>query len=180
MSATLQPVAATLGDPEDWPAIAGQLTRATGLPVVADTDALTAFVAGAVPLLYEADRARDGGPLRGSFADPVLAQVQRNAPALGGAVPTGVTITLAASRVIDGHAVIRVHLAIGVRTPTGASAVQRQFWDLQLGGEATVAATTCSGCGAPLAAGELLCRHCGADARVLARPPVLVSRLEHY
>jgi len=180
VSTTRQPIAARLGDPDDWPAIAGQLTRATGLPVAVDADALTAFVAGALALLYEADRSGDAGPLRGSFADPVVAQVQRNAHSLGGATPTGVTITLAASRVIDGHPVIRTHLAVAVHTPTGLPAVQRQFWDLQLGGQATVAAPACADCGAPLAPGELLCHHCGADARLLAHPPVLVARLEHY
>jgi uncharacterized Zn finger protein (UPF0148 family) len=76
--------------------------------------------------------------------------------------------------------VLRVHLAIVAEYDQGARRVVSQFWDLQLGAQATVAQPSCPNCGAPLAQGELICAHCGTDVRSVVEVPLLVSRLELY
>ena len=54
------------------------------------------------------------------------------------------------------------------------------FWDLQVGGRATVAPSVCPNCGAPIARGELICTHCQTDVRSVVDTALLVSRVELY
>jgi hypothetical protein len=180
----LAPIAVSIENAGDWGQFAAQLTAATGVPTVATPELLSATIASAVPLLFEADAARAASRLRGTFADAVIAQCQRNAGALEGARPLSVSMRLVGTpHTGDARAALRVHLAIAITDAAGAPCAQRlssQFWDLELGGEATVGEVNCPNCGAPLARGELLCGHCGADARSVVAVPLLVSRLELY
>jgi hypothetical protein len=178
---TLAPIPVSIENVGDWEQFAQQIAAATGLPTIVTPELLSGVLASAVPLLFEADAARDMSRLRGTFADAVLAQCQRNAGSLEGTRPLSVAVRLAGTpHRPDGHPVLRVHLAIVAEDGEGARRVVSQFWDLQLGAEATVGQPSCSNCGAPLSQGELICGHCGTDVRSVVEVPVLVSRLELY
>lgn len=177
MSTGVHPIAAAVANPELWPVLAAQIDQATGLPPTATPEALAEFIGGAIALLYEADASGEVGPLRDTFADPVVAQIHSNPQSLGGRRPDAASIEWVGSRLAAGHPVIRAHVSVTVQS----GRVDRQFWDLLLGGgQATVAHSGCPTCGAPLAPGELVCSHCGSDVRATARPDVLVARLELY
>ncbi len=182
MSATQQlaAVPASIDNPEDWDALAGQIVAATGMPPDFTPDTIAAMVGGAVPLLFEADAAGNPDLLRGTFSDPVVAQCARNAGECMGARPTSVTVHLVGSRIDDGHPVVRAHLVIAVGRPDGTAGGIGQFWDLQLGGQATVGQPECPNCGAPIATGELICSHCHMDVRSVVDVPIVVSRIELY
>jgi hypothetical protein len=176
----LAPVPATIDNPHDWNTIAGQVMRATGMPLTATPESLLAMVRGAVPLMFEAQVAGNAGLLRGTFADPVVAQCQRNGTRLLTGQPRSATVHLVGSRLVGGHPTLRVHVVIDGEGSGGEPTVDRQFWDLELGAEVTVGQQTCPNCGAPIAAGELICGHCRADVRTSAQVPLVVSRLELY
>jgi hypothetical protein len=182
MGATLQlaPVPASIDNPDDWQALAQQIATGTGMPTDFEPDTIVAMVAGAVPLLFEADATDNVDLLRGTFSDPVVAQCARNAGQCMGAKPTSVTVHLVGSRVDDGHPVVRAHLVIAVGRPDGSAGGIGQFWDLQLGGQVTVGQPECPNCGAPIAAGELICSHCHTDVRSVVDVPIVVSRIELY
>ena len=184
MSATDQvqvtPVPASIDNPGDWETLAGQITAATGLPPTVTPDLITGMVRTAVPLLFAADAARNANLLRGTFADPVVVQCIVNLGGLMGAQPVAVGVHLVGARVTDGHPVVRVHLTIQTRRADGGSAVQNQFWDLEVGGQVTVAQPNCPNCGAPLGSGELVCSHCHTDVRSVVEVPLVVSHLGLY
>jgi predicted amidophosphoribosyltransferase len=73
-----------------------------------------------------------------------------------------------------------VHIVISGQDETGEQTVDRLFWDLELGGQVTVGQPTCPNCGAPIAAGELICDHCRTDVRTTVQVPLVVTRLEIY
>jgi hypothetical protein len=176
----LGPVPASIDNPDDWGTIADQLTRGTGLPLTTTSGALLAMVRGAVPLMFEAQVGANPGLLRGTFADPVVAQCQRNGTSLLSGQPRSTVVDLVGSRVVDSHPTLRVHVVIKGEAPGGEPTVDRHFWDLQLGAEVTVGQQTCPNCGAPIATGELICDHCHTDVRTTVQIPLVVSRLELY
>jgi hypothetical protein len=144
------------------------------------SEMLTAMIASAVALLFAADAARNVDLLRGAFADPVIAQCERNAGCLRGAEPSAVQIELVGAPLVDDHPLLRVHLSIDIREGDGEEGVMRQFWDLQPGAQATVGKPMCPNCGAPITTGALICGHCGTDVRGMVCVPLLVSRMEIY
>ena len=184
MSATqpigLAPVPTSIENPEAWEAIARETESRTGLPTVVTPELIRGMIAGAVPLLFAADGSRNSGLLRGTFADPVVAQCGRNAGNLMGEQPISTKVTLIGVHLVGGHAVVRARVTVDVRTAEGDRTVSRQFWDLQLGGQVTVGKPGCPNCGAPIGTGELICGHCHADVRSVIEIPLVVSRLELY
>ncbi len=184
MAATTQlplaPVATSIENASDWQAIAAQAQARAGAPTTVTPELLTGMIASAVPLLYEADARGDSGLLRGTFADAVIAQRGQNAGGLEGERPLGVTVRLVGVHGEGGHAVLRAHLAIRVADAAGGEHPRSQFWDLQLGGQALVGASSCPNCGAPVAPGHLICSHCQIDVRGTVEVPLVVSRLELY
>lgn len=182
MSATgsLTPVAGSFDNAGDWDVITQPITRASGLPMPVSPDALLSWVTSAVTLVSEARASGSMDLLRGTFAAPVVAQCRLNADGLLGGRAQSVEVHLAAARILDGHGMVRLHLAIHSTRPDGSAAVDRQFWDLQLSGETAVAQSSCPNCGAPAAGGALVCGHCGTDLRSVVDVPLLVTRLELY
>jgi ribosomal protein S27AE len=176
----LAPVPASIDNPGQWDTIAQQIALASGLPLTITPEVLLGMVGSAAPLIFEAQSAGDAGMLRGTFADPVVAQCQRNGVRLLSGEPVSAVVHLVGGRVADGHSVLRVHLAIEGQDAAGEHTVDRQFWDLSLGGQVTVGLHSCPNCGAPLAAGELVCGHCHTDVRKTVQVPLVVSRLELY
>jgi hypothetical protein len=172
----ISPIAASIANPGEWEAITKQVAAESGLPTPVTPEILTGMIACAVPLLFDADAARDTNLLRGTFADSVIAQCQRNVGCLLGEQPESVLINLIGAHMVEAHATLRVRLAIHV----DGERVNTQFWDLQLGGEVTVGQATCPNCGAPIAQGALICEHCRADVRSVVKAPLVVSRLEMY
>jgi hypothetical protein len=176
----VSPVPTTIANPGEWEAIAKQIASESGLPTVVTPEILTGMIASAVPLLFEADAARDMDLLRGTFADPVIAQCQRNVGSLLGEQPISVVINLIGAHMVEAHATLRVRLPIQVKSADGSESVNSQFWDLQLGAEVTVGQAICPNCGAPIAQGALICEHCRADVRSVVKARLVVSRLEMY
>jgi hypothetical protein len=176
----LIPIPASIDNLANWGEIAKQIASESGLPTEVTPELITGMLASAVPLLFEADAAKDMGPLRGTFTDLVIAQCQRNAGALMGEQPVSVVIDLVGAHIADGHPVLRARLLIQVQGGGGGQSVNRQFWDLQLGAQVTVGQSQCPNCGAPIGRGELICGHCGTDVRSVAKVPLVVSRLEIY
>lgn len=184
MSATGQleiaPVPASIDNPADWDLLTNQISLGTGTPPVVTPEMIVGMVGSAVPLLFAADAARNLNLLRGTFSDPVVAQCTRNAGTLMGALPKAVVVHLTASRVVDGHSVVRAHLSIQATEPDGNPTTSQQFWDLQFGGQVTVSRPSCPNCGAPVGKGELICGHCHTDVRSVVGLPIVVSRLDLY
>lgn len=176
----IAPVPATIDNAADWDVLRDQITLGTGMPPAVTPETIVGMVGSAVPLLFAADAAGDLNPLRGAFSDPVVAQCNRNVGTLMGALPKAVVVHLAGSRVVDGHPVVRAHLAIQTTDADGHPTASQQFWDLQFGGQVTVSQPTCPNCGAPIGNGELICGHCHADVRSVVEVPIVVSRLELY
>jgi hypothetical protein len=176
----LPPISVVVDNPNEWATITQEMASRAGAPPAVGLDLLTGVVASAAPLLFEADATRSPGLLRGTFTDPVIAQVQRNLGYLNGERPESAVVHLIGSPTGAGPAVIRIHVQVGVRSPEGASGVSRQFWDLTVGAQVVVAQATCPNCGAPLAPGQLICDHCRADVRSVVQVPLAVSRLELY
>jgi hypothetical protein len=110
----------------------------------------------------------------------VIAQCERNAGQLAGALPLSAAVHLVGTPVADGRPALRTHLKVAVQTAHASEGVSGQFWDLQLGAQAVVAQPSCPNCGAPIADGHLICGHCGADVRSVVSVPLIVSRLEIY
>jgi ribosomal protein S27AE len=164
----------------DWQEIAGQISSEAGLPTVVTPELVEGMIGSAVPLLFAATAAGDMDLLRGTFADQVIAQCQRNSGSLAGAQPTAAVIHLTGAPMIDGHPALRVHLAVQVHGAADGESVSSQFWDLQPGAQVTVGQPTCPNCGAPIASGALICGHCGTDVRGVVKMPLVVSRLELY
>ncbi len=176
----LAPVPASLDNPGDWDTIAEQVTHATGLPLGLTADSLLAMIGSAVPLLVAAQTAGDAGVLRGTFADPVVAQCGRNGTALLTGTPDSTLVHLVGARTINGRPVLRVHLVIRGADAVGAPTLDRQFWDIQVGADVTIGQQLCPNCGAPVDPGELVCGHCRTDVRVTVQVPLVVTRLELY
>jgi hypothetical protein len=174
------PIAASIENAEDWGEIAQQILSGSGLPTVLTPELLVGTLGSAVALLFAADAAKDVNLLRGTFADPVIAQCQRNLGCMEGEHPTAVAIHLVGAHMLEAHPVLRARLAIQVRGADLAQTVNNQFWDLQIGAQVTVGQLQCPNCGAPMAQGELICTHCHADVRSVMKVPIVVSRLELY
>jgi hypothetical protein len=174
------PIPATIANPGEWEAIATQIASESGLPTQVTPELLVGMISSAVPLLFEADAAKDMDLLRGTFSDPVIAQCERNAGCLLGEHPTSVVIDLVGAHMVEGHATLRARLPIQVNGSDGSPSVNSQFWDLQLGAQVTVGQPLCPNCGAPIAQGALICEHCRADVRSVVTVPLVVSRLELY
>ena len=134
----------------------------------------------AVPLMFEAQRTSNTNLLRGTFSDAVVAQCQRNADCLLGGRPTSAVVHLVGGHADGAHGVLRAHISIQGQSADGAQTLDRQFWDLQLDGQVTVASPACPNCGAPISGGELVCGHCGTDVRSVVAVPIVVSRLDLY
>jgi hypothetical protein len=176
----LSPVSASIDNVEDWKEIAQQIASAAGLPTVVTPELVAGMIGSAVTLLFEGDAAKDMSILRGTFTDMVIAQCQRNAGGLLGGQPLAAVVHLVGAHMVDGHPVLRAHVAVQVQSSDGTRGVDNQFWDLQLGAQVTVGQATCPNCGAPIAKGELICGHCQADVRSVVEVPLVVSRLELY
>lgn len=176
----LDPVATSIENAGDWEAIAEQVEARAGVPTTVTPELLTAKIASAVPLLFEADASGERELLRGTFADAVIAQRAQNAGGLEGERPRAVTVRLVGVHMQGDRAVLRVHLAIDVANAAGAERARSQFWDLQLGAQVTVGGATCPNCGAPVAPGHLICSHCQTDVRGTIEAPLVVSRLDLY
>jgi hypothetical protein len=177
----LPPIEATIDNPEEWGEISQQIASETGTPTAAVTlEALTGMVGSAVPLLFEADSSGNADLLRGTFADAVVAQCQRNAGCLHGDKPTSATVHLVGAPMRSGQPVLRVHVLVATRTPDGTASVNSQFWDVQMNVQVTIGQATCPSCGAPLSRGQLICDHCHTDVRNVVDVPLVVSRLELY
>jgi ribosomal protein S27AE len=176
----LAPVPASIDNPGDWDTIAKQITDETGLPFTVAPDAVVAMIGSAVPLLVAAQAAGDAGVLRGTFADPVVAQCQRGGVQLLAGSPDTTLVHLVGGRVVAGRAVLRVHLVMHGAGAEGLPTVDRQFWDIQVGGDVTMGQRVCPNCGAPVDPGELVCGHCRTDVRVTVQVPLVVTRLELY
>ena len=174
----ISPIPASPENPQEWPEIAARISSLAGVPTTVTPEMLDGMVGSAVALLYAADSTRDMGLLRGTFADPVIAQCERNAGCLRGDRPISAVIRLVGVRAVDGHPTLRVHLSIGVTGDT--QSLSGQVWDIQVGGDATVGRPSCPNCGAPLPVGMLTCGHCGSDVRTVVNVPLLVNRLELY
>jgi hypothetical protein len=80
----VSPVPTTIANPGEWEAIAKQIASESGLPTEVTPEMVAGMVGSAVALLFQADAARDMDLLRGTFADPVIAQCQRNVGSLLG------------------------------------------------------------------------------------------------
>jgi hypothetical protein len=180
VSRQVRPIPASVDNPGDWAALAAQLAADTALPTALTPELIAGMAGTAVPLLFAADTAGNVDLLRGTFAGPVVAQCLRNLGCLTGAQPQKVAVHLVGAHAIDSHPVVRAHLAIQTLDASGNPGVQNQFWDLQSDAEVTIGQTSCPNCGAPLGSGELICSHCHADVRSVAKVPLVVSRLELY
>ena len=176
----IAPVPASIDNPADWDVITGQITRATGLPVTTSPETLLGMVSSAVPLVFEAQSTGNAGLLRGTFADSVVAQCQRNGTLMLSGRPGSTDVHLVGSRVMNGNPTLRLHLVIHGQDESGRQTIDRHFWDLELGGQVTVGQQSCPNCGAPIAPGELICGHCRTDVRTTVQVPLVVSRLELY
>jgi hypothetical protein len=176
----LAPITASIDNAGDWDAIAQEVTRVSGLPLPITPDSLLGMIRGAVGLAFAAQSAGNAGLLRGTFADPVVAQCQRNGVRLLSGTPESAVVHLVGGRVVGDHPTLRVHVVIEGQDDAGEPTVDRHFWDLETGAQVTLAAQTCPNCGAPLAPGELICGHCRADVRTTVEAPLVVSRLELY
>jgi hypothetical protein len=176
----VSPIPASIDNVEDWKEIARQIASESGLPTVVTPELVAGMIGSAVPLLFEADAAKDMNLLRGTFTDPVIAQCQRNAGCLLGEQPISAVAHLVGVHKVDGHPALRAHLSMQVQDADGNPSVNSQFWDLQLGAQVTVGQSQCPNCGAPIAKGELICGHCRTDVRSVVEAPLVVSRLELY
>ena len=176
----LAPLAASIDNVEEWEAITTQITRSTGLPLPVTPEDVLGMIRTAVPLMFEAQLAKNMNLLRGTFAAPVVAQCQRNADCLLGGEPVSAVVHLVGGHADGGCAVLRAHVSIEGQRADGTSSFDRQFWDLRLGAEVTVAQPACPNCGATIAGGELICGHCGTDVRTVVHAPIVVSRLNLY
>jgi hypothetical protein len=176
----LAPIPASIDNVADWEAIAQQIDSEAGLPTVVTPELLAGMLGSAVRLLFEADAAKDMNLLRGTFTDQVIAQCQRNVGSLQGGHPTSAVVHLIGAPRVDGHPVLRAHLSVQVQGVDGGQSVNSQFWDLQLGAQATVGQPNCPHCGAPIANGHLICEHCGTDVRGVVEVHLVVNRLELY
>jgi len=174
------PIPASFDNAGDWERICQQIGSESGLPTAVTPDLVVGMVGSAVPLLFDADAAGNANHLRGTFADSVIAQCQRNPGSFLGAHPTSVVVHLVGAHMADTHPVLRAHLAIQVHGADGVESLNRQFWDLQLGAQVTVGQPTCPNCGAPIGKGELICGHCRIDVRSVVNMQIVVSRLELY
>jgi hypothetical protein len=175
----LAAIPVSVSNPEDWEEISRQLAAETGEPTALALQTIADTLAGAVALLFAADASRNTNLLRGTFTDAVIAQCERNAGCLNGEQPDSVAIKLIGAHLSDGHAALRVRLAIALRD-NDQQTLATQFWDLRLQAQVTVGETSCPNCGAPLGQGELICGHCGTDVRSVTSVPLAVSRLELY
>jgi len=173
-------VPTTIENAADWPEISQQIATDTGQPATVTPELVAELLGSGVALLFSADAARDMNRLRGTFADPVIAQCQRNTGCLNGERPVSTTAKLIGAPTVNGHPAVRTHLSISVEQPNGEASTSLQVWDLEIGAEVTVGQATCPNCGAPLAPGELVCGHCGTDVRSVMAVPLVVSRLELY
>jgi hypothetical protein len=176
----LAPVPASIDNAEDWDAIMQGIARQTGLPPTVTPESVLGMVRGAVPLVFEAESSGNVNLLRGTFADPVVAQCRQNLGSLLRGRPEATVVHLVGGRVAGGNPVLRVHVLIQGRRSDGDQTLDRQFWDLQFGGQVTVGQHDCPSCGAPIPPGELICEHCGTDVRSTVEVPLVVSRLELY
>lgn len=173
-------IPASIENAEEWQEIAVQIPSESGLPTQVTPEMLTGMIGSAVPLLFEADVAKDAALLRGTFTEPVIVQRQHTAGCLEGQRPVSVTVKLVGAHMAEGHPVLRAHLAIQAQQTDGTEAISSQFWDIELGTSVTIGQTSCPNCGAPIAEGELICSHCQADVRAVVQVPLVVSRLELY
>ncbi len=174
------PIPATIDNAGEWDAFAQQVASLSGLPTQVTPEMLAGMIGSGVALLFEADARKDMNLLRGTFADLVIAQCQRNAGCLLGAQPASAAVKLVGVHLTDGHPVLRVHVAIQVQGGGDGAAVNSQFWDVQLGAQVTVGQAQCPNCGAPIGTGELICEHCHTDVSSVVQVPLVVSRLELY
>jgi hypothetical protein len=176
----VSPIPASIDNVGEWEVIARQIASESGLPTTVTPELLVGMIGSAVPLLFEADAAKDMNLLRGTFTDPVIAQCQRNAGSFADEQPISAVVDLVGAHMADGHPVLRARLSIQVQDADGSRSATNQFWDLQLGAQVTVGQSQCPNCGAPIATGELICGHCRADVRSVVEAPLVVSRLELY
>jgi hypothetical protein len=170
----------TVDNPDDWGEIERRIAAETGTAPAITPDVLAMTVGSAVPMLFAADGSGDADMLRGTFSDQVLTQRRNQLGSLGGEVPVSVTLHLVGAPSHDGHAVIRAHVVVATRSPDGSSETTGMFWDLSVDTQVVVGQSSCPNCGAPLAAGCLVCDHCHTDVRQVTNAPLVVTRLEMY
>ena len=92
------PVPTTVDNPDVWREITSEYAAAAGVTPAVPLDAVAAMVGSAVPLVFAADASGDADLLRGTFADPVVAQCARFAGSLDGATPESATVHLVGAR----------------------------------------------------------------------------------
>jgi len=180
IAATPPPIPVVIDNPGDWASIMEELGSRTGSPPTITPELVAGVVGSAAPLLFAADAAGTSDRLRGTFPDPVIAQVERNFGSFFGERPVSGTVHLVGSPAGPVPPALRIHLQLLVKSAQGDDGVNSQFWDLAVGSQVTVGDATCPNCGAPLAVGQLICDHCHTDARSIVSVPLAVSRLVLY
>jgi len=178
--ARLSPVSVSIDNPEEWASIMDQMSADNGAPSVLTPELLTDTVGSAVPMLFDADVSGNMDPLRGIFADQVIAQCQHHSGCLNGDAPTSSVLHLVGTPMHEGRPALRVHLLIKTRGRDGSEGVNSQFWDFAVGAQVVVGQSTCPNCGAPLGDGQLICDHCHANVGRAVDAPLIVTRLELY
>jgi hypothetical protein len=176
----LATVPVTVDNPEDWSDIDRQLTAEGGKAGAITPDVLAMTVESAVPMLFAADRSGDADSLVGIFSDQVVTQRRNQAGSFHGDIPVSVTLHLVGAPPHEGHTAIRAHVLVATTSPDGGSSATAMFWDFGVDAPVVVGQSSCPNCGAPLAAGCLVCDHCHADVRQVTSAPLLVTRLELY
>ena len=176
----LTTVPVTVDNPDDWGDISTHLAAESGSGGAITAEVVAEMVGSAVPMLFAADASGDTDMLRGTFSDQILVQRRNQAGSFNGDTPVSATVHLVGSPTHDGQSAIRAHVMVATTSTDGGSAATGMFWDLTVDTTVVVGQSSCPNCGAPLAAGCLVCEHCHADVRQVISAPLVVSRLELY
>ena len=179
-AAGLSAIPIEVENPDEWSEIYRELSAMHGVPPALTLDAVTALVASAVPILFHADATHSVDVMRGTFSNQVIAQCGAHLGCLLGVTPTSALLRLIGAPARRVPPVLRVRIIARTIAPQGHDVKISQFWDIEFDSETTVSMGTCPNCGAPLAAGQLVCSHCHSDARAKVEVPLLVNRLQIY
>ena len=134
----ISPIPVVIDNVADWAGIAREIASESGVPTVVTPELFVGMSGSAVALLFEADAANDMNLLRGTFADPVIAQCQRNCGCLQGEKPTSATVKLIGAHAVDGHPTMRARFAIQVHWAADDRTVNTQFWQKWVPGASAV------------------------------------------
>ncbi len=176
----LTAIPTTVENPGEWSQIYQELSAAHGVPPAVTVDAIAAMVGSALPIFFHADATRGIDIMRGTFSNQVIAQCGAHLGCLGGARPTSALVRLIGAPARRDPPVLRVRVVARTVTPEGNDGTNSQFWDIEFDSETVVSKGACPNCGAPLAAGQLVCSYCHRDARTKVQVPLLVNRVQIY